>query len=59
MSRLTTVGESSAALSKELSDFLIELSETNAWYKEHKAGASYTPGGAMPPALRVESTSTQ
>ena len=26
MSRLTTVGESSAALSKELSDFLIELS---------------------------------
>src|SRR5579872_6245911 len=26
MSRLTTVGESSAALSKELADFLIELS---------------------------------
>jgi len=41
------------------SDFGRFNAETNAWYKEHKAGASYAPGGAMPPALRVESTSTQ
>ena len=25
---------------------------SNAWYKEHKAGASFTPGGVMPPAFR-------
>ena len=28
--------------------------ETNKWYMEHKAGASYTPGGPMPPALPAQ-----
>ena len=55
MSRLTTVGESSAALSKELSDFLIELSiglHKNAIYPP---GHPLLEGATAGIARRVES----